>query len=592
MSKVRLFLSASLLSALALSLGACSTVSGSGSAPGAQAVGLRPAQAVGAKPPADDDASLYGLFLAGQAAMDDGKTELAADFFERASKREPGAIFLKERAFTAALVAGDVHRAATLAPGADEGSLSSQSLGRLARAADALADGRGRESEAALAGLTLSQPHRTAGLLLAPWTAAAAGDWKVALTLPEAKGDRLVEQLSRLTQAQLLERAKRYDEADAAFRALMVDGDGLGVATSAYAEFLLRRGRKADALAQCDASLKGDPNNRTIRLIRDHALANAPPPPMPTLAQGAAQSMLAPAAIFLAEKQPELGLAYLRLSLRLDPARDEAWMLVGDTMASLGDAGTARDSYRHVATGSPDFVAARARLIQTYDQPADAPTVLALAQDTVKAAPDDDDALALLADALRASERYDESAKVMDTLMAHLGDKASWQAYYMRGIALDRSGHWPEAERDFRKALAIKPDESEVLNYLGFSWIDRGVKLEEAKAMVEKAVSAKPDSGAMVDSLGWAYYRLGDFSQAVEQLERAAELEPADPEINNHLGDAYWKVGRRIEARFQWEQVLGLSPEAKLKAEVENKLKNGLGADGRPALPSPVVATR
>jgi Flp pilus assembly protein TadD len=266
--------------------------------------------------------------------------------------------------------------------------------------------------------------------------------------------------------------------------------------------------------------------------------------------------------------------------------------MVGDAMANAGDIQTARLDYGRVTPGSPNYVSARGRLIQTYDLPANAAIVLKLAQETVQAAPNDDEALAQLADALRASERYDESAKAMDTLLGHLGDKASWEAYYMRGIALDRSGRWPEAERDFRKALSLKPDESEVLNYLGYSWIDRGEKLPEAKAMVEKAVAAKPDSGAMVDSLGWAYYRLGQYGSAVEQLERAAELEPADPDINNHLGDAYWQAGRRVEAKFQWELVLTLEPDAKLKAEAEAKLKYGLTSDGKPALPPAAVASR
>jgi Flp pilus assembly protein TadD len=105
-------------------------------------------------------------------------------------------------------------------------------------------------------------------------------------------------------------------------------------------------------------------------------------------------------------------------------------------------------------------------------------------------------------------------------------------------------------------------------------------------AMVEKAVAADPRSGAMVDSLGWAYYRMGDYKQAVEKLEEAVELEAGDPEINDHLGDAYWRVGRRDEARFQWRSVLTLKPDDKIKASAEAKLASGLGPDG----PTPKLA--
>ena len=103
--------------------------------------------------------------------------------------------------------------------------------------------------------------------------------------------------------------------------------------------------------------------------------------------------------------------------------------------------------------------------------------------------------------------------------------------------------------------------------------------------MVERAVAANPQSGAMVDSLGWAHYRLGDYKKAVQLLEQAVELEAGDPEINNHLGDAYWRVGRRIEAEYQWKRVLTLAPDAKIKADVDEKLASGQGPKGPSAAP-------
>jgi Flp pilus assembly protein TadD len=244
-------------------------------------------------------------------------------------------------------------------------------------------------------------------------------------------------------------------------------------------------------------------------------------------------------------------------------------------MVAAGDVDAARAAYDHPKPGSPDYLGARARLIETYPEPEDAPKVLQLAQDTVKAEPGDPDALTLLADALRTSERYKESADVLDKLIATRGEAASWDLYYMRGVALEQAGNWPDAERDLKKALAMKPDEPDILNYLGYSWIDRGEQIQQGKAMIEKALATKPDSGAIVDSLGWAYYKLGEYDKSVQQLERATELEPADAEINNHLGDAYWRAGRHVEATFQWRRVLTLQPDAKLKAEVEAKLRDG-----------------
>jgi len=533
---------------------------------------------VAAIPEAHDAGSLYGLFLAGRKALNNGHGQIAADYFAKAAQSDPSANFLRERAFTAALIAGDVHRAAGLAPEAGQASLSVQRLGQLTRAVDDLAEGRSHEAQAALGPEPLGPPHREASLLLAPWVAAAAGDSKTALTLPDARGDLLITEVSTFDQALLFERFHHYEDAEAAFHKLTSGGETSEASIIGYGGFLERRGRKADAKALYDTALKVDPSNAPIRAARDRVVAGGAAPAQPTIGEGAAQALLAPAAAYFAERQPELGLTYLRLVLRLDPTRDDAWVLLGDTLVAAGDLDSARGAYDHVKPGSPQYVGARGRLILTYQGPDDAPKALAIAEETVKTVPKDDDALALLADSLRTSEKYDESAKILDTLIAHQGDHASWQLYYMRGVALAEADHWPQAEPDLKKALALKPDDPEVLNYLGFSYVDKGEHLIEAKAMIEKAAAARPDSGAIIDSLGWAYFKLGDYQNAVAQLERAVGLEAADPDINDHLGDAYFRVGRVIEARYQWQRVLTLDPSATLRQQVEMKLKSGPGA--------------
>ena len=118
--------------------------------------------------------------------------------------------------------------------------------------------------------------------------------------------------------------------------------------------------------------------------------------------------------------------------------------------------------------------------------------------------------------------------------------------------------------------------------------------------MIRRAVDLKPDDGYIVDSLGWAYFRLGQFDEAVAELERAAELMAGDPTINDHLGDAYWRVGRKLEAVFQWNQTLELKPEeeeiAKIKAKIENglppleaKVPAAAEAEGKPKPPEVAV---
>jgi Flp pilus assembly protein TadD len=126
------------------------------------------------------------------------------------------------------------------------------------------------------------------------------------------------------------------------------------------------------------------------------------------------------------------------------------------------------------------------------------------------------------------------------------------------------------------KALELEPNQPFVLNYLGYSWIEKGRHLARAQKMIEDAVRQRPRDGYIVDSLGWVLYRLGDYEKAVPHLERAVELQPSDPVINDHLGDAYWKVGRNREARFQWKRAKSLDPTDEVLEVLEEKLESGL----------------
>ena len=155
-------------------------------------------------------------------------------------------------------------------------------------------------------------------------------------------------------------------------------------------------------------------------------------------------------------------------------------------------------------------------------------------------------------------------------------DKANWYIYYSRGMAYERSNKWKKAEQDFLYALKLFPDQPLVLNYLGYSWIDLGKNLEKAKKLIKKAVELRPNDGYFIDSLGWAYYRLGNYKEAVLKLEKAVTLVPNDPIINDHLGDALWRAGYENEAVFQWNRSLLYSPDSELKELIKFKLKKGL----------------
>jgi tetratricopeptide (TPR) repeat protein len=569
----RLLLSAAALPLLLLA--ACATTG-----PDADEAGLRPSVSS-----ADDqDRSAYGLFLAGQKAQADGQNEEASSYYARAGEAGADAASLKERSFSSALFGGDIARAASLAPAEGEGTTVSVRLGQLTQAVEDIASGDGAKAKAILVDEGIGFPHRQVSVLLAPWASAAAGDLEGATVRPNLRGDRLVEVFGQQNQALLFERAKRYDEAETNYKNLMSYGDAAVIFAPDYGAFLERRKRTADALAVYDAALALAPGDIELTAARARAAGRRKPPPMVSIRQGAARALLTPAAALAAEKQYGLALAYLQMAARLDPERDELWVQMGDVYSGMEDPGNARSAYAKVRAGSRNYVSTRSKLAWSFQTAGEKDTALTMAE--TAAAGGDRDALINYADILRANERFAESAAVLDKVIGPDLAKADWRLLYMRGVARERSGNWPGAEADVTAALAQQPDEPELLNYLGYSWIDRGQRLGEAMGMVQRAVAAEPRNGAIIDSLGWAYFRMGDYRNAVEQLEKAVTLEPASAEINDHLGDAYWQVGRKIEARFQWTRVLQLEPEDAVKVRTEGKLKTGLEGV------KPVVATR
>ena len=166
-----------------------------------------------------------------------------------------------------------------------------------------------------------------------------------------------------------------------------------------------------------------------------------------------------------------------------------------------------------------------------------------------------------------------------------------WRYYFARGAITAEAGDWSQAEGDLIEALRLAPDEPLLLNYLGYSYVERGENLDEAFDMIERALAQRPTSGAITDSLGWAHYQRGNYEEAVQYLEQAVALEPGDDVITDHLGDAYWQVGRKIEARFEWRRVLEIETASdELKDKVQRKLDGEPPAAGSLSSEAPVTS--
>ncbi len=185
------------------------------------------------------------------------------------------------------------------------------------------------------------------------------------------------------------------------------------------------------------------------------------------------------------------------------------------------------------------------------------------------------DSLKLLGDIYRNYDKYGEAIKFYNEAVIRIKKISSehWDLLYSRGMAYERNNQWELAEKDFLKILELRPDQPDVLNYLGYSWIEQDINLDQAKKLILKAVNLKPRDPYIVDSLGWAYYNLKEYKKAVEELERAVSLKPTDPIINDHLGDVYLKVNRELEALYQWKKAIQFNPEKDLRIKIEKKIK-------------------
>ena len=197
-----------------------------------------------------------------------------------------------------------------------------------------------------------------------------------------------------------------------------------------------------------------------------------------------------------------------------------------------------------------------------------------LLSNLIASRPNDHRAAFTMANILRGHSKFEEAAFFYTKALGLLSGAAArhWVIFYFRGICYERSGEWDKAERDFRQALTLKPDQPLVLNYLGYSLIERGDDVAAAFAMIEKATELRPNDGYIIDSLGSGLLALGRTEEALEAFEQAVTLRPEDPVIAEHYGDALAMAGRHREASHAFRWALQLDPPAGRVDDLKAKL--------------------
>lgn len=524
--------------------------------------------------------ALFGNYLAGRFAGSLRDTKRAVRFYDRALAEDPGNTAILDHAFLLEVSSGDIEAAVSRA----QRVVASNPDMHLAALVLALHDTKRGNYGSARAQLSQSGNALFSVLVsrfVSAWIFEAQGQTDNALAELNYISSIAAFDLFRLShKALVLDHAGRTERAATAYRAALdAGGDGAIRVVDAYGRFLERTGRTEVARALYKNFLEQSPDNPMITTaLARLEKGERPEPLIATPDQGIAEALYDIASALAQDRSVELPIVYLQLTIYMRPDFDVAQALLADLFQLIGRPADANALLARIDRDSPLAKHAAIETAMNLDRMGE--TDSAIAQLRAIAGRDENDlrTLVSLGDVLRTHDRFAEAVDAYSRAIALVdaSDNRYWSLFYTRGVALDRAGNWPKAERDFQHALDLDPNQPIVLNYLGYSWVDRGEKLKEALAMIERAVELMPDDGYIVDSLGWAHYRIGNYELAATYLERAVSLRPEDPTINDHLGDAFWRVGRELEARFQWRHALALRPDEEVVPLIEHKLDFGL----------------
>jgi tetratricopeptide (TPR) repeat protein len=529
---------------------------------------------------------LAGPYLAARMAAVESDFRAAARYFAQAVAHDPEDRYLLDSALVALVSAGDIGRAVSLS-------------------SDMESDGRATE---------LSALIRKAELV-------HQGNWQALLDQQsddDAEELRRDDLLDRIVNAWALMGAGRASDALSAFetlaknpdvaplvnyhlalaRAMVGDYEGADAllsdeATGAHmlgftarAEVLAQLERRDEAVAMLDG-VQGIEAEPQLQALRDKLASGEPVAfdVVKTPADGIAQVYLTFASALASSPDPEpLSLIHARLAAWLSPDTGEARLMVAQLLQDRHQFDLAEpefDALRRMGQMRPVAELSRIDALSRADRRDEAEKA---ALSLTAAYPDLPQAWIALGDLLRQQEKFAQAVPAYDkalTLLSDAPEQARWFPLYARGIALERSGQFDRAEQDLLAAIEINPDQASLLNYLGYSWIDRNVNLDRALTMIQKAVELSPGDGYILDSLAWAYFRLGRYQEAVAPMEQAIGTMASDPLVNDHLGDIYWMVGRKREAEIQWKRALSLDPSENDDVDpdrIRAKLDQGLDA--------------
>nr|CAD6423049.1 tetratricopeptide repeat protein [Rhizobium sp. Q54] len=557
--------------------------------------------------------SFAGAFLAARTADVDHDYPTAITLYRKALEFDAANLEIRERLMISLFLNGDFDEGLAEAEALKDDE-AVERITTIVRGLDAIRDRRYDEAKKLLAYDGSNDLDKLTHSLISAWADVGAGREKQALQSVRSMDGP--EWFKVFTEYQLGMMALVAGDAGTArehLTAAITNQDAVATAPDTFmrgvmalARLEAAAGNKQKAL---DAISVGDEmisNYAPLKALRE-SIENGDKPAQQVsdATEGAASVLFSIGAALNRQGAEDMVSLYLQVSHALDPESADTLILLGGIAEKLEKPERAIGYYEQVPAGSPMRRISELQLglaLAGSDQIEEAREHL---KELIAADPSDIRSYLAYGSVLSDAKDYAEMASNYDKAVEVIGPvpkQGDWTIFFQRGIAYERLKKWEQAEPNFKKALELNPEQPQVLNYLGYSWVDMNRNLEEGLDMIRRAVELRPDDGYIVDSLGWAYYRMGRFEEAVTELERAVQLRAGDATINDHLGDAYWRVGRKLEAVYQWNRALVSEGEDVNREQIKEKIEKGLppldpdattakNGAAEPAMPAPPPAT-
>ncbi len=359
---------------------------------------------------------------------------------------------------------------------------------------------------------------------------------------------------------------------DMSFRALQI-----------ISNFLVRQGQKDKALSIVSRYYSSSSIKEMLTALNDKIKNSkkSTPPIVTSPDIGAGEVFLEVALLFkVIPAGYDYAQIYMAISQYFNPNNDVTKLGMADIFEERLLFDEANEYYDSISPVSEMYYPAQMKKANNLSTEKKYDEAIKVLKNLLKKNPNNFQVLFNLGDLLRISDNQPDAIryynKAIDSIFYET--EKHWPVFYALAVSYDRNNEWDKAEENLQKAMKLSNRDPQVLNYLGYSWLKNETNVDKAISFILEAYEKDPNDGIIIDSLGWAYFKTGDYKNAIIYLEKASELNPQNAIISDHLGDAYWLGGRKNEAVFLWKQALSQKEEQEElnKKHVKNKINNGI----------------